>query len=178
MLWLDMSGVCTIFAVASSIWDEVLIMDNHSHVDNHSHDIQDIRQWLSEAGVSPTPNRLLVLRAIAQAHRPVSLAELEAVLETMEKSSIFRVLNLLESKSLIHTMQDGRGITKYELCRCQGHGHSEEDMHVHFYCTNCRETFCFEDLAIPAVTVPDGFRIDTVNFMLQGLCPACSGRTG
>lgn len=139
--------------------------------------VTDVEELLRKAGVTPTPNRVLVLRAIAKARRPVSLMELETELETLEKSSIFRVLNLLERESLVHAMQDGRGVAKYELCHCSGHGHSEEDMHIHFYCSKCRETFCFEDLAVPTVPVPEGFHVDSVNYMLKGLCPECSGRS-
>lgn len=134
---------------------------------------ENVEERLKAAGVTPTPNRLLVLRAIAEASWPVSLAELEATLETLEKSSISRVLNLLLKSDLIHAMQDGRGITKYELCHSAGDHHSQFDMHTHFYCTECRRTFCFEDVAVPPVTIPEGFRTDSVNYMLTGICPDC-----
>lgn len=133
----------------------------------------DVEEILKEADVTPTPNRNLVLRAIAAAPCPVSLAELETELETLEKSSISRVLNLLEGHSVIHAVQDGRGIAKYELCHGPGHTHSQFDMHIHFYCTRCRRTFCFEDVAVPRVEIPDGFRTDSVNYMLKGICPTC-----
>ena len=136
--------------------------------------IEEIEKILADAGIGATPNRLLVLRAIACARRPVSLMDLDTRLETLDKSSISRVLNLLERESNIHVMQDGRGIAKYELCHGHDHCHSEEDMHIHFYCTKCRETFCFEDIAVPPVKVPEGFRIDSVNYMLMGVCPDCA----
>ena len=47
---------------------------------------------LEEHGVKVTANRLLVARALAQAGRPLSLMELEARLETVDKSNIFRTL--------------------------------------------------------------------------------------
>ena len=133
----------------------------------------DVEELLKEAGVTPTPNRSLVLRAIADAPFPVSLTELETELETLEKSSISRVLNLLEGHSVIHAIQDGRGIAKYELCHGKGHRHSRFDMHTHFYCTVCRRTFCFEDIAVPKVETPAGFHTDSVNYMLKGICPDC-----
>lgn len=49
---------------------------------------------LEKKGVKPTANRILVLRALLAAARPVSLPELEELLERMDKSSIFRVLGL------------------------------------------------------------------------------------
>ena len=135
--------------------------------------IENVESCLNESGVSPTPNRLLVLRAIAESTLPQSLSEIEATLETLEKSSISRVLNLLETRGVIHAVQDGRGGTKYEICHAAGHNHSQFDMHTHFYCTRCRRTFCFEDIAVPQVNVPEGFRTESVNYMLKGVCPEC-----
>ncbi len=134
----------------------------------------DVESILKGAGVSPTSNRVLVLRVIAAAGAPMSLMEITDALETLEKSSVFRVLTLLEAHGVIHTMEDGRGIAKYELCHCRDHVHSSADMHVHFYCTRCRQTFCLEDSQVPEVQTPEGFSVESVNFMLKGCCPACS----
>lgn len=141
---------------------------------SHNSNEDTAQQRLREAGVAPTPNRLLVLREIARADAPLSLAELETALGTLEKSSISRVLNLLASHDIIHAMEDGRGVAKYELCHAPGH--SRNDMHIHFYCTVCQRTFCFTDTAVPHVDIPDGFHADSVNYMLKGLCPDCSKR--
>ena len=44
--------------------------------------------------VRPTANRELVLRLIAESDRAVSLSDLEVILDTVDKSSIFRTLEL------------------------------------------------------------------------------------
>ena len=72
---------------------------------------------LVDRGIRPTPNRILVARALMDATHPVALAELETVLDTVERSTIFRVLNLFRSADLVHVIDDGSGSTKYELCR-------------------------------------------------------------
>ena len=51
-----------------------------------------MEKLLSQHGVKPTPNRLLVARELSSAGRPLSLMELEGRLETVDKSSIFRTL--------------------------------------------------------------------------------------
>lgn len=135
--------------------------------------IESADKMLRNSEISPTPNRLLVLRAIAEASFPVSLTELDTQLETLDKSSILRTLNLLESHALIHAVEDGRGITKYELCHREGDHHSQDDMHIHFYCNSCKRTFCFTQVAVPPVPVPEGFETLSVNYMLKGLCPDC-----
>lgn len=132
-------------------------------------------EFLTDAGIKPTPNRQLVVQALAKASAPLSLMELEVQLETMEKSSVFRVLSLLLEHDAVHAMEDGRGIAKYELCHSDSH-HSPGHMHAHFYCEECRHTFCLDDVQVPAPKLPQGFVPSSINFMVKGLCADCSRR--
>lgn len=131
---------------------------------------------MEHADVKPTSNRILVLKTLLAAKSPLSLIEIETQLHTLERSSILRVLTLFLEHDIVHTVEDGRGITKYEMChgdRCC----SIDDMHPHFYCEKCDRVFCFEDIPIPSIPIPPGFQIRTVNFMLKGICPECHKRT-
>ena len=130
---------------------------------------------LEKKGVKSTPNRILVLRALCGYTRPVSLPELEVDTHPMDKSSIFRVLNLFVKRHVVHAIEDGSGILKYEVC----HGGTEctvNDMHVHFHCLECGQTFCLEAIHIPEIGLPEGFEVDSVNYVVKGLCPKCSRR--
>lgn len=137
--------------------------------------MQMMEDMLVRAGIRPTSNRLLVLRALASSLHPLSLAEIDAAIGSMERSSVFRTLSLLLEHHLLHAVEDGRGIVKYELCHGDAH-HTMNDMHVHFYCEGCNEVFCFENLHVPEVDLPDGFAATSVNYMLKGLCARCSRR--
>lgn len=142
-------------------------------IEEHSHSrCRSVEEILEKAGVKPTVNRLLVLRKLLAASRPMSLIELETELETLERSSVSRVLGLLVDHDIIHSLEDGRGIAKYEICHGETHC-SIDDMHAHFYCEKCERTFCFEDISTPQINIPSGFRIRSVNYMLKGLCPDC-----
>lgn len=132
-----------------------------------------IEKLLEGRGVRPTANRILVVRELLKASRPVSLANLEESLEySMDKASIFRVLNLFSEKDIVHVIEDGSRSLKYELCVSDGH-HTLSDEHVHFYCERCRETYCFKDVTIPGINLPEGFRVHSVNYMIKGVCPEC-----
>ncbi|MDE6498675.1 MAG: transcriptional repressor, partial [Muribaculaceae bacterium] len=72
-------------------------------------------QILEAAGITPTPNRLLVVDTLAAASAPLALAQIEELLPTMERSGIFRVLTLLADNHLAHTVNDGTRSLKYEL---------------------------------------------------------------
>ncbi len=133
-----------------------------------------IEELLEKKGVKPTAIRLLVLKALSEQQDPVSLSELEASLGTVDKSTLFRSLSLFLEHHVVHAFEDGNGVLKYELCR-NPDGCSVNDMHVHFYCTRCHRTYCLPS-RIPAIALPEGFEMESVNFMLKGLCPHCHGR--
>lgn len=133
-------------------------------------------ELLTGAGVKPTANRILVLRALMAAAGPMSLSELEDSIQTMEKSSIFRVLTLLMDHELLHALEDGRGIVKYEVCNGHHDGAEHHDMHAHFYCERCRQVFCLESVTAPIPPLPEGFEVKSVNYMLKGLCADCRSK--
>ncbi|MCH5215203.1 MAG: transcriptional repressor [Muribaculaceae bacterium] len=139
----------------------------------HHHGPHSAEELLEKGGIKPTANRLLVVRELLEASRPLSLIELETMLETMDRSSVSRVLNLLLERDVVHAFEDGRGVSKYEICHGETHC-SLADMHAHFYCERCNTVFCFEDISAPSIEIPEEFKIRSVNYMLKGLCPSCA----
>ena len=134
-----------------------------------------IEGLLEQHGIKLTANRILIAKVMSTLDYPISMKELETMLLTMDKSSIFRTLSLFKSHHLVHQMEDGNDIVRYELC----HSHSEEedeDIHVHFYCEHCHRTFCLNEIPVPQVNLPIGYRQTAVNYMIKGICPDCSQR--
>ncbi len=134
-----------------------------------------LERMLINKGVKPTSNRILVYKALMNAPRPVSLADIECSLESLDKASIFRVLELFAANDIVHVLEDGSRSLKYELCRSDSH-HTVDDRHVHFYCERCMQTFCLEDVSVPPIDTPAGFITRSVNYMLKGLCPDCAAK--
>lgn len=132
---------------------------------------ENIVEYLTQRDVKPTPNRILVMGELLKAKSPVSLADLETALESVDKASIFRVLELFAEKDLVHVISDGSRSLKYEACH--GDQHSISDQHVHFYCEKCKKVYCFEDIKVPEVEIPESFKVKSTNFMLSGICPKC-----
>lgn len=127
---------------------------------------------LEHHNVKPTANRIVVVKALAVSDRPMSLSELEYRILTIDKSGIFRALTLFREHHLVHVIEDGGDGVRYELCRSHDM-HNDDDLHVHFYCEYCRRTYCLEDIGIPKVQLPEGFVMESVNFMVKGKCPYC-----
>lgn len=131
----------------------------------------DLEHLLNEHGVKPTANRLLIARALHDGGCPLSQQELETALETVDKSVISRTLSLMRSHRLVHAIESGE-TTRYELCLSHGGAH-DDDTHVHFYCERCHRTVCLDDISIPEVVLPEGYRMTTANYLLKGICPRC-----
>lgn len=136
-----------------------------------------ITDMLDEKGIRPTPNRELVARALYNCDHPVSMAEIEESIASIDKSSVFRVLKLFIDKDLVHVIDDGSGSMRYELCRGEA-GHSLNDMHLHFKCVECGRIFCMESQHVPELNLPEGFCLFSVNFVAKGLCDQCATALG
>ena len=130
---------------------------------------------MQEHGVRLTANRLLIARALESAGRPLSMTELEDLLETIDKSGVFRTLQLFREAGLVHVLEDSGDGVRYELCHSHCHdAGSHDDLHVHFYCERCHRTFCLDESPVPEVAVPAGYTPLTRSFLVRGLCPSCS----
>lgn len=134
--------------------------------------MNDIEKLFTTAGLKPTSNRILVMRELMNSSCPLSLGDLDINIGTMEKSSILRALTILQEHHLIHAIEDGRGIIKYE--RCNGHNNGkDQDMHVHFYCEKCKKVSCFENISVPNIDLPTDYVLHSINYMVKGICPEC-----
>lgn len=122
-------------------------------------------------GVKPTANRIVIARTLAAEEFPMSLTDLEHAVYPIDKSNIFRTLATFKAHHMVHVLEDGSS-TRYELCRSND-DEDDEDMHVHFFCEHCHRTFCLYDTPIPEVDLPEGYHMETINYMVKGLCPEC-----
>lgn len=137
-------------------------MDNSKYIDR-----------LELRGIKPTALRILILKSMMEQTEAFSLADIEIKLDTVDKSTLSRTINLFHDKLLIHSIDDGSGSMKYSVCdvSCMC---NPRDLHVHFHCNKCDATLCLENIAIPKVELPKGFKLEGVNFVLKGLCDHCS----
>lgn len=131
-----------------------------------------LEELFAQHGVKVTANRLLIAQALEEAGRPLSMTELEDRLETIDKSNVFRALTAFRDAHLVHVLEDTGDGVRYELCLSH-HDDEDDDVHVHFYCTQCRRTFCLHDVPVPPVHVPDGYEPQGVSYLVKGICPEC-----
>lgn len=130
-------------------------------------------QTLRQAGVRVTAVRLLVWRTILQELYGIfNLADLEEKLPTVDKSTLFRTLNLFSDNHLIDTIDDGSGSQKY--CLRNADDPLSKVRHIHFSCRVCHRTVCLTNIPLPEVTLPEGFEVENVEYVAKGVCPSCA----
>lgn len=136
-------------------------------------DTMEFEKYLYGRGVKVTALRLLIYRAMTGYTDAFSLADLEAALGTVDKSTLSRTINLFHTRRVIHSIDDGSGTMKYSVCS-RDCNCGLQDLHVHFYCMKCQRTVCLHSVSIPRVRMPQGFVPESENFVIKGVCNRCS----
>ena len=129
-------------------------------------------QWLKNRNIKPTAMRELVLKILFEQKSTISLPDLELKFEKVDKVTLFRTLKTFEENKLVHCIDDGTGSVKYALCdeTCQC---IPEDLHVHFLCTSCKQTFCLKNIPVPDINLPANFFYESANLVVKGKCADC-----
>lgn len=135
-----------------------------------NNEIEDI---FEKKGLRPSPVKTLVFRTLEENRFPMSVQQIEQRLDTVDRSSITRAVGALCKAGLLHVIQDGSGSSKFERCLAQDN-HSVSDEHVHFHCRECGRTICLSEEPVPEVHVPEGFTVESVNYVISGRCDRCS----
>ena len=122
---------------------------------------KEIDNKLNLKNIKPTAMRQLVLQVLT-----------EQKFEKADKATLYRTLKSFQENKLIHSIEDGSGSLRYALCQdnCEC---DPEDLHVHFLCTNCNQTFCLNDIPVPTINLPSSFSLESVNMVVKGICSNC-----
>jgi len=138
--------------------------------------MKEIEKLLVEKKVRPTAMRILIYKYMAEKEVAVALTDIENVFAKADRTTLYRTLKTFEEKGVVHQIDDGTGIQKYALCEPGCNCELEQDLHLHFHCSNCNETVCLTAHKIPHISLPDGFVAEDANLVLKGICEKCSGQ--
>lgn len=129
------------------------------------------------AGVKVTRGRVRVLDALHAARQPLSHAELEAQLGSVDSApldrvTLYRILDSLVACGLALKAVDPRGVFRFSATGAQ----RQHAGHIHFRCTGCGGVFCLKAAPPPPPKLPRGFRLRAVEFDVRGICANCTVR--
>lgn len=136
--------------------------------------MEHLRETLKGYHLRTTTCREDVLSAFINKKNALSHGDLEGTLgENYDRVTIYRTLKTFLEKGIIHKVLDDEGM-RYALCsnHCSEEKHHHD--HIHFKCSACGETNCLENMKIPVVQLPQGYKPENFNLLIQGICPKCN----
>ena len=129
---------------------------------------------LKKHSLSITDARKKILELFLNSSGALEHADIEKITgENFDRVTVYRTLQSFVDKGIIHTIPTIDNSILYALCKdnCEdGHHH---DNHVHFICDDCSKTICLEDIAIPDVQLPKGFKPTQKAMVVNGVCDDC-----
>ena len=134
---------------------------------------QKAKDLLSSVKLRRTHPRVAILTVLLSADRPMTHDQISAKLTAgvADKVTIYRTLETFLRTGLVHKAFLKERTWHFELA----YNCTETQCHPHFTCTNCGDTHCLTEMAVPlAKTSQRGFVISRQRLQLEGLCPDCS----
>ncbi|MBF24907.1 MAG: transcriptional repressor [Flavobacteriales bacterium] len=132
-----------------------------------------IEKILKEKKLSLTKSRKKVLKFFIKSSKPLSLNQIRLFVGKMDRVTLFRVLNIFESKQIVHKIRLENGKTLYALCKeeCEGDNHNHN--HIHFQCENCNDVSCLTIENFPVLKIPN-YTLNNIDINVTGLCINCN----
>lgn len=132
-------------------------------------------QLIKKAGLNLTEARKLILDIFISSPAALAHHDIECLMpEGFDRVTVYRTLQTFVQKGIIHHVPTTDNTILYALCKeaCEsGHHH---DNHVHFICTTCQTTNCLEEVTVPMIKLPKGFRLTQAEMVVKGICNTCS----
>ena len=129
---------------------------------------------LRRKSLSVTDSRKKILGLFLDSQDALAHGDIEKKAgEKFDRVTVYRTLQTFVEKGIIHSIPTSDNSVRYALCRdCQeGHHHDE---HVHFVCSNCGKTICLDDVVSPAIDLPEGYVVENVQVVINGICKDCN----
>src|SRR3989337_3330036 len=134
----------------------------------------DIKEILKRSQLSVTASREKILHLFLEQAGALGHGDIEKKAgEKVDRVTGYRTLQVFVEKGIIHTIPTADNSIRYALCKdecSEGHHH---DHHIHFECTSCGNTTCLEEVMIPQIKLPTGFRSQEIEIVVSGKCKYC-----
>jgi len=133
-----------------------------------------IETILKSHNLRVTDCRIDVIRHFLDKKEALSQGDLENKFTHYDRVTLYRTLNSFLESGILHKIPNERGAATYGLCydTCTP-GHHVHN-HIHFKCNNCGQIECLDDNEIPDVSVPNGYIMDRINLIVDGICAKCA----
>ena len=118
-----------------------------------------------------------VLEILKNRKKPICISQLEEHLKkvnlTPNKTTLYRIMEKLKTKKIIHEIIFKNGVAYFELT---SHHH-----HHHFFCDDCEMVYCLEhchldqhQINVSQLLPNHNFKVSQHEFQLYGTCEPCN----
>jgi len=135
---------------------------------------QIVNEMLKKHKLRRTPIRIKVLSIFKSASKALTHEDIERKFDKLDRITLYRTLRAFEENGLIHKIPNSGPNPLYAICAEDCNHIEHNDEHGHFHCLECGKTFCMEDVEIPAIRLPDGFKASQRHLVMEGMCSDCS----
>lgn len=124
--------------------------------------------------LSITDSRKKILSLFLTSHDALAHGDIEKKAgEKFDRVTVYRTLQTFVEKGIVHTIPTAENSVLYALCKDCDEEHHHDD-HVHFVCRNCNTTICLDDIVSPQIQLPEGYRAENVQVVINGVCKTCT----
>jgi len=124
--------------------------------------------------LSVTESRKAILDLFIDTDGALAHADIEKnISNDFDRVTVYRTLQTFFENGIIHQIPTTDNTVLYALCKdkCEaGHHHDE---HVHFICNLCYKTICLDEVTVPQVKLPKGFKPLQKAMVVKGICAEC-----
>lgn len=141
---------------------------------NHAMD-ETINDILKRNNLSVTESRKKILGLFIDHQGALHHGVIEKELrDEIDRVTIYRTLQTFVDKGIIHTIPTNENTIRYALCKEHCAAGFHHDNHVHFICKVCGIATCLENVLIPVVKLPKGFKPLQAEMVVSGICKDCT----
>ena len=135
--------------------------------------VHELRHQIRDGGLRATPCRIALLRLMQAQTSPLCHSDVVERLTdaAFDQSTVYRALNDLTNAGLLHRMELGDHVWRYELPEKNTNQHG----HPHHLCEICGRITCLSGITIPLNEFNDWTaRVGSVQeVLLKGVCSEC-----
>lgn len=129
---------------------------------------------LRKNSLSVTEGRKQILSLFMESEGALAHADIEKQTDAaFDRVTVYRTLQTFVEKGIIHQIPTTDNSIMYALCKHECETGNHHDNHVHFVCTRCNKTTCLDEVTVPKVILPKGFKPSHSAMVVSGLCSDC-----
>ena len=129
---------------------------------------------LKKNQLSVTEGRKKILELFINSTGALAHADIEkSTGDNFDRVTVYRTLQTFVEKGIIHLIPTTDNSILYALCKDNCEAGNHHDNHVHFICDVCNKTICLDEVTVPQVKLPKGFKPNNAAMVVSGVCGEC-----